>query len=197
MRSWEHRFSVSQCLVGESGLYYPEQQTWQTNGKWIPNHLKVSISSAIVLIGTRILAVNLGEGGGVSGQRTIEIKGRAANQHRKADPASLAEAQETTDGWSKLDVRRCWERNFRNSFRRKLMAGLEGWGKQAVSELSQTPATMGGRAPGLLRDFTYLSDVIQELLFSVRFFTKSNCIKTIKNKVSNLCDSHLGINQAG
>lgn len=77
------------------------------------------------------------------------------------------------------------------------MAGLEGWGKQAVSELSQTPATMGGRAPGLLRDFTYLSDVIQELLFSVRFFTKSNCIKTIKNKVSNLCDSHLGINQAG
>lgn len=42
--------------------------------------------------------MNLREGGGVSGQRTIEIKGRAANQHRKADPASLAEAQETTDG---------------------------------------------------------------------------------------------------
>lgn len=128
MHSWERRFTVSKCLVQGSGLYYPEQQTWQTNGKWIPNHLKVSISSAIVFIRTRILAVNLGEGGGVSGQGAIKIKGRAANQHHKTDPASLAQAQETTYYWSKLDVSRCWERNVKNSFKRKVMAGIGGMG---------------------------------------------------------------------
>lgn len=52
--------------------------------------------SASVQLSSSWGPVNLGEGGGVSGLRTIGVKGRAANQHHKAEPASLAQAQETT-----------------------------------------------------------------------------------------------------
>ena len=87
------------------GLGYPDHQAGQTNGNWVPDHLQVSISSAVVFVGTRILAGNFGGGGGAYGQRTIEIKGGAADQHHKANPASLA--QETTYWRCKLGASRC------------------------------------------------------------------------------------------
>lgn len=73
----------------------------------------------------------------------------------------------------------------------------EGWGKGAISDPSQMPATTGGRALALRRDFIYLFGALQEPLFSVHFFTKSNCSKPVKNNVSNLCDPPFGRSPAG